>query len=81
MPVYLFLIHVTLVLGQIAMISRLWEHLEIALKLRGYTGDVKVVDAEGLEDVFYLRSVRLWLMYGAFPSNVFLGRLILYRRG
>lgn len=72
-PVYLFFDSRYISVGtDWVMISRLWEHLEIALKLRGYTGDVKVVDAEGLEDVFLSKErAVVALAYGAFPSNVF----------
>jgi hypothetical protein len=73
LPVYLFFdSHYISVGTDWVMVSRLWEHLEIELRLRGYTGAVNVVNAEGLEDVFLSKeSAVVALAYGAFPSNIF----------
>ena len=54
------------------LVNRVWEHLAIELNLRGYSGEVKLVNASELEAVFLSKDPAVVVMaYGAFPSNVF----------
>ncbi len=73
LPVYLFFDSRYISVGtDWVLVSRLWEHLEIELQLRGYSGKVTLVDDKGLEDVFLSKErAVVALAYGSFPSNVF----------
>ncbi len=51
---------------------RLWEHLRVGLALRGYTEEIRLVGARGLEEIFLSDPSAIVVMdYGAFPSNIF----------
>ncbi|MEM3594858.1 MAG: hypothetical protein QXS27_09000 [Candidatus Jordarchaeaceae archaeon] len=54
------------------LIQMLWEHVKTELSLRGYSSEVKLTDAENLENILKTKTPAIIIMAsGAFPSNIF----------